>query len=134
MKINEEYSCVGCDYENKGYTPRCQICLDDHSTSEYKGYIRTSVDQMPIEKDEFEYISAETVLLHCEEMKKWPVRYLSKDVQVAIRALEKQISKPVCCEILIETDETLETCPGCGCFVHGQYCHMCGQKLSWKEN
>jgi uncharacterized OB-fold protein len=58
----------------------------------------------------------------------------NKAVEVAIKALEKQIAKPVK-ELNDRKDLYVASCTVCGYLVYRnqRYCDGCGQKLDWNE-
>jgi hypothetical protein len=64
-------------------------------------------------------------------------------MEIAIKALEKQIPKKVVCRIDVHTNMPTGFCPVCKIIVHNnvaeergytKYCRYCGQALDWCSN
>lgn len=72
--------------------------------------------------------------------------YIEEELDIAIKALEKQIPKRVKKEILTSnafTQWRKYNCPNCGCFLYSgsskpfsaqSHCHQCGQVLDWGDD
>ena len=59
--------------------------------------------------------------------------YIEEELDIAIKALEKQIPKKVVNRAK-RNDVLVANCPACRCVVLSRpYCARCGQRLDWSE-